>query len=202
MSDIILRLRQHRTRHGLSQEELARRVGVSRQALIAIERGASRPSLPVVLAIMRVLDLPFQELFEREGFRLQAQTNQTKSSEQSVIPLTNHCFPIPFNLFDTGTALLVEADLAGVKEEDVIIDVGISHIVLSATRQATDRSHLAITETIPSGQLLRILALPEPINPDLAEATLRNGLLRLTLPKNNGAVRRTIRLKKENHGSK
>lgn len=46
-----------------TQEDLGDRVGVSRQAIIAIENGKFDPSLPLALRLSRVLQRPVDELF-------------------------------------------------------------------------------------------------------------------------------------------
>ncbi len=38
---VVVRLREVRARYGVSQEELAKAVGVTRQAIIAIEKGSA-----------------------------------------------------------------------------------------------------------------------------------------------------------------
>ncbi len=58
-----VRLREVRTRLGLSQEKLARAVGVTRQTIIAIERGRYLPSLPLALKLAAHLGVPVEELF-------------------------------------------------------------------------------------------------------------------------------------------
>lgn len=52
-----------REEKGLSQSELARRIGVSRQALSAIEIGKQDPSLPLALLIGRELNFDLKQLF-------------------------------------------------------------------------------------------------------------------------------------------
>jgi putative transcriptional regulator len=59
-------VREQRLRHGLTQEELARSVGVSRQSINSIERGRYTPSLALALRIARVFDCSTDELFELE----------------------------------------------------------------------------------------------------------------------------------------
>lgn len=65
MSDSSLRidLRVHRHGRGLTQDGLASRVGISRQALGAIERGESVPSVEVALRLSSVLGVPVEGLF-------------------------------------------------------------------------------------------------------------------------------------------
>ena len=61
------RVREARTERGITQEGLAREVGVSRQSIISIERGRYTPSLPLALRIAAFFGCPTEELFFREG---------------------------------------------------------------------------------------------------------------------------------------
>lgn len=49
---------------GMTQVELARRVGVTRQTLIAIEQGKYSPTLELAFQISRVFDLGIDDLFQ------------------------------------------------------------------------------------------------------------------------------------------
>src|SRR5262250_3243279 len=56
-------LRERRLLSGLSQEQLARQVGVSRQALNGLERGHAQPSVETALALAAVLGTSVEALF-------------------------------------------------------------------------------------------------------------------------------------------
>jgi putative transcriptional regulator len=58
------RLRVLRAERGWSQLELAGRIGVSRQAVNAIETGKHDPSLPLAFRIARQFGLPVEEVFD------------------------------------------------------------------------------------------------------------------------------------------
>jgi putative transcriptional regulator len=57
------RLREVRTQSDLTQEELARAVGVTRQTIIAIEKGGYTPSVKLALTLGHLLEVPIDELF-------------------------------------------------------------------------------------------------------------------------------------------
>ena len=57
------RLRELRSQREWSQAELAGRVGVSRQAIIAIETGRFDPSLPLAFKLARVFGLAIEDVF-------------------------------------------------------------------------------------------------------------------------------------------
>jgi molybdate-binding protein/DNA-binding XRE family transcriptional regulator len=61
------RVREARERMGLSQSALAERVGVSRQAVLAIEAGRQVPSTALGLRIARALRTSVEELFRLSG---------------------------------------------------------------------------------------------------------------------------------------
>lgn len=60
------RLRVLRAERNWSQLELSNRVGVSRQAINAVETGRFDPSLPLALKLARVFDTTVEAIFELE----------------------------------------------------------------------------------------------------------------------------------------
>ncbi|HYI49798.1 MAG TPA: helix-turn-helix transcriptional regulator [Allosphingosinicella sp.] len=63
------RLRVLRAEHGWSQAELAGRIGVSRQAVNAIETGKHDPSLPVAFRLARLFGAGIEDIFDDGGHR-------------------------------------------------------------------------------------------------------------------------------------
>jgi putative transcriptional regulator len=58
------RLKVLRAERGWSQLELDGRIGVSRQAVNAIETGKHDPSLPLAFRMARLFNLPIEEIFD------------------------------------------------------------------------------------------------------------------------------------------
>jgi len=59
-------MKNARTQAGLSQQELADRLGVSRQTINAIEKGDYNPTIKLCIGICRVLGLTLNDLFWNE----------------------------------------------------------------------------------------------------------------------------------------
>jgi len=57
-------VKMHRARLDMTQEQLARAVGVSRQTIHAIERGKAEPSVALALKLAQLFELKVDELFE------------------------------------------------------------------------------------------------------------------------------------------
>ena len=56
-------------RQEMTQQQLADQVGVTRQTIVAIEKGKYSPSLELAFRIARVFDLPLVEVFGYEEER-------------------------------------------------------------------------------------------------------------------------------------
>lgn len=61
---LVNHIKQHRARLDLTQEDLAARVGVRRQTILAIEKGHFIPSALLAFTIARELGMKVDELFE------------------------------------------------------------------------------------------------------------------------------------------
>ena len=61
------RLRELREAKGLTQEELAKALGVTRQTVIAIEKGRYDPSLRLAFKIARFFGVKIEDVFLYEG---------------------------------------------------------------------------------------------------------------------------------------
>ncbi len=59
-------LREFREERGLTQEEIARALGVTRQTIIAIEKGKYDPSLKLAFKIARFFGVKIEDIFVYE----------------------------------------------------------------------------------------------------------------------------------------
>jgi len=57
------RLKDLRAEHAMTQADLAAKLGVSRQTVIAIENGRYDPSLPLAFAIARLFARRIEDIF-------------------------------------------------------------------------------------------------------------------------------------------
>jgi len=57
------RVREFREKSGMTQEELARAVGVRRETIVFLEQGKYNPSLRLAWSIARILDTNMEKLF-------------------------------------------------------------------------------------------------------------------------------------------
>ncbi len=57
------KLKVYRAMHNMTQEELAKKLGVTRQTIIAIEKGKYDPSLRLAFKIARLFNVKIEDIF-------------------------------------------------------------------------------------------------------------------------------------------
>lgn len=57
------RIRELRTRIGMTQAQLAETVGVARVSIVAIENGRFLPTIETALLVSKALDVPLERIF-------------------------------------------------------------------------------------------------------------------------------------------
>ena len=60
------KIKAYRKRHGLSQEELARRLGIDRSSVAKWESGCNTPKLAHLLALAKIFHCSIDELIDRK----------------------------------------------------------------------------------------------------------------------------------------
>ncbi|MDA0524748.1 helix-turn-helix transcriptional regulator [Methanococcoides alaskense] len=57
------RIKELRARYDLTQEELAKKVGVRRETILFLEKGKYNPSLKLAYTIAKIFDLAIEDVF-------------------------------------------------------------------------------------------------------------------------------------------
>ena len=57
------RIKEFRARYNMTQEELAKKVGVRRETIVFLEKGKYNPSLKLAYKVAKVLNTTIEELF-------------------------------------------------------------------------------------------------------------------------------------------
>jgi HSP20 family protein len=89
------------------------------------------------------------------------------------------------DLFETRDSFVLEADLPGVKSEDVKVEVENGDLVLEGRRtieKSESDGHFHTMER-SSGYFVRQIKLPDSVDKDDIKVEFKDGVLRVTLPK-------------------
>ncbi len=100
------------------------------------------------------------------------------------------------DIYETEEAIVVLADMPGVPSDKVTIDVKESQLTISGeiTPPLGDQEHLLVQE-YDTGNFLREFTLGQLVDQNRIEAAMKDGVLRLTLPKVEKAKPRKIEIK-------
>ena len=89
------------------------------------------------------------------------------------------------DLYENGKCFLLEADLPGVKLEDIVVEVESGDLVLRGHRSIVEtrtEGHFREMER-SSGHFFRRLKLPESVDASQIKVEFCDGVLRVTIPK-------------------
>ena len=110
---------------------------------------------------------------------------------------------LPLDVTTDADALTIEASLPGIKPEDVDITVENGTLTITGKtgeeRKAEEGSYLI--QEIRRGTFSRSVTLPNGLEPDKADATFENGVLRLRIPKAEQVKPRQIRISPVTEGN-
>jgi HSP20 family protein len=101
-----------------------------------------------------------------------------------------------FDVCEHENEYLIEADLPGVKQEDLDVSVSGNQLTVSGSRQAEEHKEGENYHVYERqyGDFARTFTLPEGIDSDRIEAKLGGGVLSVTLPKRAESKPRKIPL--------
>jgi HSP20 family protein len=121
--------------------------------------------------------------------------------KKEVTPAAEQTRPGPVftpavDIFETEKAMTLLADMPGVKGKDLSIDLHESVLTLSGEVAAPEAEDEAdVFREYRTGQYFREFTLSEVIDQSKIQAELKDGVLRLTLPKVEAATPRKITVK-------
>jgi HSP20 family protein len=121
---------------------------------------------------------------------LQVREKHSLSGEPGTFQ--GHYFEPLVDIFETEEALVVRADLPGVKPEDLQTTLKDNLLVISATVQPLDPKWRPAYAEYQVGHFIRQFRLGQQIDQGKISAQMKDGVLTLTLPKADHARPRRI----------
>lgn len=116
-------------------------------------------------------------------------------ADRGGFALGNEVWPTA-SVSDQGQAWVLRAELPGLAEKDVELTVNADSVTLRAQRHLeTPQGYAVHRRERAAFRVARSFALPTKIDPDKVEASLKNGVLTVTLAKAAEAQPRQIQVK-------
>ncbi len=215
---IICKVRNLRKEQQLTQEDLAKKLGISRQSLISLETGRSLPSLPLAFGLGDIFNKSIEEIFANNFNRdIVPSLRKEQIMNRNLMPWRPFGFGRMFDedfldedplneikpsrvpiidVYENGSNVVVESQLPGFTTQDVKIEVADDHIAISGEKkidkEEKDKNYY-LKESSQS-TFARVISLPVRIDPEKAKATTVNGILKITLPKAEIKQRKELKI--------
>ena len=102
--------------------------------------------------------------------------NKESKTENGILTL---------DVFQKDNEIVIKSAIAGVGGKDLDISITNDSVTIEGTRKEEEKEEDKnyFYQELNWGSFSRKVILPEEINPDQAKATLKNGILTITLPK-------------------
>ncbi len=129
----------------------------------------------------------------RELDQIQQQTFQLLQSMLGASPFAGVGTWVPaVDIEETEDSWILEAELPGAKSDDIDIDAHDNEIQITGEIAEKERAGILRRRTRRVGRFEYRVTLPGPIDPDSIDASLDDGILRVTVPKPEQARTRRV----------
>lgn len=121
------------------------------------------------------------------------------ASPQTGEPIRNRRVFVPLSdIYETKDRLFILADMPGVDEQSIDITLEKNVLTINGfTAQHAENELRLVHSECPEGNYRRVFMLSEEVDRDGIEATVKNGVLKLILPKSAKSMTRKITVKSE-----
>lgn len=103
----------------------------------------------------------------------------------------------PVDIYENAEGLVVFADMPGVNRENVHIDMEKNQLTITARRTRGERQGQLVAGEFRAFDYYRAFLVPQDIDAEHIGAELKNGVLRVVLPKRTAARPRRIEVRGE-----
>ncbi|MDP3992815.1 MAG: Hsp20 family protein [bacterium] len=184
-TELRLLLRDLRQAQDLSQDELARQLGISRQSIISLEQGAYLPSFPLLINMIQFFNCDLEELVEGLVQNVAQLPSTAELAIQSIEQPATRPAAGAINVYETAIEYEVQIQAPGFKENEIHLEF--SGDTLTITAQAPidqrDIAERLIRREWECDTFTRSIRFAYPINVDKVEAKLADGTLTIHAPK-------------------
>ena len=130
------------------------------------------------------------QIFEGSGYGFGHDLDNWFKAEMELL------HPVHVNITESGENFEVKAEVPGFNEKEIEVSVEPRRLTITGKRKSEKREEKqgkTVYSESCSDQILRVVDLPASVDPEKTMATLKNGVLQLTMPK--AARAKTIEIK-------
>lgn len=104
---------------------------------------------------------------------------------------------LTIDVYQSGDSIVIESAIAGIDSEDLDIAITSESVQIKGRREKKEKikKNDYLYQECFWGKFSRLIILPQEVDPDRAQASLKNGILKIVLPKVSKSAGRKLRVK-------
>lgn len=104
---------------------------------------------------------------------------------------------LTIDVYQSGENIVIESAIAGIDSDDLDIAITSESVQIKGKREKKEkiRKNDYLYQECFWGKFSRLIILPQEVDPDRAQASLKNGILKIILPKVSKSAGRKIKVK-------
>lgn len=104
---------------------------------------------------------------------------------------------LTIDVYQSGDSIVIESAIAGIDSEDLDIAITSESVQIKGKREKKEKikKNDYLYQECFWGKFSRLIILPQEVDPDRAQASLKNGILKIVLPKVSKSAGRKLRVK-------
>ncbi|OGM90278.1 hypothetical protein A2755_03750 [Candidatus Wolfebacteria bacterium RIFCSPHIGHO2_01_FULL_48_22] len=104
---------------------------------------------------------------------------------------------LTIDVYQDGDNIVIESAIAGIESDDLDIAITSESVQIKGSREKKEKikKNDYLYQECFWGKFSRLIILPQEIDPDRAQASLKNGILKIVLPKVSKSAGRKIKVK-------
>ncbi len=161
------------------------------------------------MPVIRIISEYYMNENTRKFFEKLAQGNTDEEEEVKLVVTDDEEENSPAEIFEdaegqlaidvyqTATSIVVESAIAGVEADELDIEISPESVTIKGTREKNEKIKKDdyLYQECYWGRFSRTVILPQEVDPDKANASIKNGILKVVLPKLNKSKTKKIKVK-------
>ena len=185
-----LLIKDLRQAQDLSQDELARELGISRQSIISLEQGAYLPSFPILINLILFFNCDLDELVEGLSQNVEQLPSEASIAPRKALGEADWSQNVgslagAINIYEADTEYEIQAQLPGFKETELSLEFTGDTLTISGEIKVNgdESPKNYVRHEWDRRSFSRSIRFDLPINESKVEAKLADGTLTIHAPK-------------------
>ncbi len=126
-----------------------------------------------------------------------ARASSSSIQKKSNLDIEDEEAQLTVDVYQTAENIIIESAIAGVSPDELDVSINMDNVIIRGSRERKEKikGDDYLYQECYWGKFARSIDLPEDIDVDSSEASIKNGVLTITLPKLRKSKQRKLKVK-------